>query len=208
MADSGVAFTMEDQSPAWYLTPDRRLGCGPAAVEAPGQRRRLPDDVLHPMVNIKSARTTSRTQLKQQLMRQQAEEQEARERSLRLLALQQQQQQQQQSSPVPTPQAVPRLERVDVPNKVLQVETRLQHPTPYHMLQNQKRQVREYLSHSAESPPAGPVEPPAVMSPLSNQTSASEATEVDELLDNILSLQSDHADSAGNVSCVSVNFGN
>ena len=49
------------------------------------------------------------------------------------------------------------------------------------MLQNQKRQVREYLSHSAEqSPPAGvPQEPQQIKSPPSNQTStASEATEV------------------------------
>ena len=73
------------------------------------------------MVNIKSARTTSRTQLKQQLMRQQAEEQEARERQRQLLELHRQQQQQ-QSQPLPTPQAAePRLHSVDVPNKVLQV---------------------------------------------------------------------------------------
>ena len=60
-----------------------------------------------------------------------------------------------------------------------QVETRLQHPTRYHMLQSQRRQVREYLSHSAEeSPPAAaPSELAQVLSPLSNQTStASEAT--------------------------------
>ncbi|KAF0305557.1 hypothetical protein FJT64_022806 [Amphibalanus amphitrite] len=55
------------------------------------------------------------------------------------------------------------------------VETRLQHPTPYHMLQNQKRQVREYLSNSGEP---SPTEPAQIMSPPSNQTSTtSEATE-------------------------------
>ena len=71
------------------------------------------------MMNIKCARTTSRTQLKQQLMRQQAEEQEARERQRHLLELQCQQQ---HSQPLPTPQAAAtRLHSVDVPNEVLQV---------------------------------------------------------------------------------------
>ncbi|XP_043196017.1 transcription factor E3-like, partial [Amphibalanus amphitrite] len=204
MADSGVAFTFDERratSLRQLLTCDRRTDpggdprSGHLTTEMPGERRRLPDHLLYPMMNIKSARTTSRTQLKQQLMRQQAEEQEARERQRHLLELQRQQQ---QSQPLPTPQtaAPPRLHSVDVPNKVLQVETRLQHPTPYHMLQNQKRQVREYLSNSGEP---SPTEPAQIMSPPSNQTSTtSEATEVDELLDNLLSLQSDHADSTGN----------
>ncbi|XP_055524190.1 transcription factor E3-like [Wyeomyia smithii] len=77
--------------------------------------------------------TSSRTQLKQQLLREQLKN---CDRSL---------------SPMTSPSVfsvqLP-LENMDIdlPKKVLQVETRLENPTRYHVIQKQKTQVREYVT--------------------------------------------------------------
>ncbi|XP_058445223.1 uncharacterized protein LOC131426477 isoform X1 [Malaya genurostris] len=77
--------------------------------------------------------SSSRTQLKQQLFREQLKSYE--------------------KSPSPLPMSsvfsvqLP-LENMDIelPKKVLQVETRLENPTRYHVIQKQKTQVREYVT--------------------------------------------------------------
>ncbi|XP_039446642.1 transcription factor E3-like [Culex pipiens pallens] len=75
--------------------------------------------------------TSSRTQLKQQLLREQLKAYD--------------------KSPSPSPSVfsvkLP-LENMDIdlPKKVLQVETRLENPTRYHVIQKQKTQVREYVT--------------------------------------------------------------
>ncbi|XP_058829512.1 uncharacterized protein LOC131688906 [Topomyia yanbarensis] len=77
--------------------------------------------------------SSSRTQLKQQLLREQLKSYEKS----------------------PSPHATPSvfsvqlpLENMDIdlPKKVLQVETRLENPTRYHVIQKQKTQVREYVT--------------------------------------------------------------
>ena len=109
---------------------------------------------------------TSRTQLKQQLQRQQLEQQERRERDQSL--------QQPISSLVndnngilsssgqswtPTHSSSERNQSADVdidaasavvavPTQVLQVRTRLENPTLYHVIQSQKRQVRQFLQET------------------------------------------------------------
>ncbi|KAL3290391.1 hypothetical protein HHI36_023732 [Cryptolaemus montrouzieri] len=43
---------------------------------------------------------------------------------------------------------------LDVPPQVLQVQTRLENPTRYHVIQKQKSQVRQYLSESFQNSPS------------------------------------------------------
>ncbi|XP_055586929.1 uncharacterized protein LOC129739481 [Uranotaenia lowii] len=79
--------------------------------------------------------TSSRTQLKQQLLREQLKSYDEH----------------QDRSPIASPSVfsvkLP-LENMDIdlPKKVLQVETRLENPTRYHVIQKQKTQVREYVT--------------------------------------------------------------
>lgn len=95
---------------------------------------------------FKTLTPTSRTQLKQQLMREHAQEQLRRE------SLQAQQagqskdnEEKKKSSPTEVPRITP---HVELPPQVLQVRTVLENPTRYHVIQKQKSQVRQYLSES------------------------------------------------------------
>ncbi|KAL4226345.1 Transcription factor E3 [Mactra antiquata] len=94
---------------------------------------------------IKNASLPMRTSLKLQLMRQQAEEEEKREREYS---------QSLKSSYIPTqgidvpPQSSVSHTSSDVPPQVLQVKTKLEHPTRYHVIQKQKQQIQSYLSQS------------------------------------------------------------
>ncbi|XP_049881490.1 transcription factor EB isoform X2 [Pectinophora gossypiella] len=96
---------------------------------------------------FKTLTPTSRTQLKQQLMREHAQEQLRRE------SLQAQQagnskehgEEKKKSSPSEVPRITP---HVELPPQVLQVRTVLENPTRYHVIQKQKNQVRQYLSES------------------------------------------------------------
>ncbi|CAO1440268.1 unnamed protein product [Diamesa hyperborea] len=104
----------------------------------------------HVTPTFKSMVPTSRTQLKQQLQREQLlQEAERKEAEKRQQQLQQQQQQQQHESAnlkVPL-QSI----GVDVPPQILQVRTKLANPTRYHVIQKQKSQVKQFLSESFKS---------------------------------------------------------
>ncbi|KAK3773662.1 hypothetical protein RRG08_001392 [Elysia crispata] len=93
-----------------------------------------------PVTEFKNASMPMRTNLKQQLQRQQLLEQEKRD------------QQAAKTNHGVTGSAgiaVPRLmEGAEVPTTVLQVKTELQHPTKYHVRQRQQRQVQHFLSES------------------------------------------------------------
>ncbi|XP_053678238.1 uncharacterized protein LOC128728634 [Anopheles nili] len=89
------------------------------------------DQTRFPQLNI-----SSRTQLKQQLLREQLKNSESSPRSM-------------VTSPEPPVLSVRLpLENIDIelPKKVLQVETKLENPTRYHVIQKQKTQVREYVT--------------------------------------------------------------
>ncbi|CAH1377656.1 hypothetical protein MTP99_019051 [Tenebrio molitor] len=102
--------------------------------------------------NLKTATPLSRTQLKLQLMRDQAlmeQERQAQERARQAQA----QAQQMQQRPAVAAMKVPLHSlAVDVPPQVLQVQTKLANPTRYHVIQKQKSQVRQYLSESFQAP--------------------------------------------------------
>ncbi|XP_045165468.1 microphthalmia-associated transcription factor-like isoform X2 [Mercenaria mercenaria] len=91
---------------------------------------------------IKNASMAMRTNLKLQLMRQQAEEEEKRER---------QYSQSLKTSYIPTSgiDVPPQTSHTsEVPPQVLQVRTKLENPTRYHVIQKQKNQIESYLSQS------------------------------------------------------------
>ncbi|EFA11511.1 microphthalmia-associated transcription factor isoform X1 [Tribolium castaneum] len=98
--------------------------------------------------NLKTATPLSRTQLKLQLMRDQAlmeQERQAQERARQAQAMQQR--------PPASAMKVPLHSlAVEVPPQVLQVQTKLANPTRYHVIQKQKSQVRQYLSESFQAP--------------------------------------------------------
>ncbi|XP_077288312.1 transcription factor Mitf isoform X1 [Arctopsyche grandis] len=164
---------------------------------------------------FKTLTPTSRTQLKQQLMREQFHEQHRRE------SLQQQAQSQTQLTlnkprrqevlTIPTTVTNTSVHSsVEVPPQVLQVRTVLENPTRYHVIQKQRSQVRQYLSESFQprqegiprptggavlSAPELPLPAPSpdydfasgsgVLSPVTTSNS-----ETDDFLDDILSLES------------------
>jgi len=95
----------------------------------------------------------------------------------------------------------------DIPNEVYKIETRLENPTKYHVLESQRRQVAEYLSDSPPGPPGplqslqspGPFPPVAgsarrvsvPFSPCSAATSPSEYTPsetYEDYLEDVLSM--------------------
>lgn len=66
---------------------------------------------------------------------------------------QRQQELKQSQRPSPAPVKVPlHTLAVDVPPQVLEVQTKLENPTRYHVMQKQKSQVKQYLSESFQSP--------------------------------------------------------
>ncbi|CRL06194.1 CLUMA_CG018960, isoform C [Clunio marinus] len=97
---------------------------------------------------FKTLTPTSRTQLKQQLQRQQLLE-EAERKEVEKKTLQQQHQENKvkdEESKVPLKSI-----GVDVPPQILQVRTKLSNPTRYHVIQKQKSQVKQFLSESFKS---------------------------------------------------------
>lgn len=91
--------------------------------------------------NLKTVTPLSRTQLKQQLMREQAlQEQERRE------AIEKAQRAARDIQPIQPDMRVPYSIALDVPPQVLQVKTKLENPTRYHVMQKQKSQVQQYLN--------------------------------------------------------------
>ncbi|RUS86067.1 hypothetical protein EGW08_006160 [Elysia chlorotica] len=107
---------------------------------APGRVEKIRIIKTGPVTEFKNASMPMRTNLKQQLQRQQLLEQEKRD------------QQGAKTSHGGTGSAgiaVPRLmESTEVPTTVLQVKTELQHPTRYHVRQRQQRQVQHFLNES------------------------------------------------------------
>ncbi|ENN74257.1 hypothetical protein D910_03530, partial [Dendroctonus ponderosae] len=99
--------------------------------------------------NLKTSTPQTRTQLKLQLMRDHAILEQQRQTAER----QRQQELKQSQRPSPAPVKVPlHTLAVDVPPQVLEVQTKLENPTRYHVMQKQKSQVKQYLSESFQSP--------------------------------------------------------
>ncbi|CAH1121070.1 unnamed protein product [Ceutorhynchus assimilis] len=99
--------------------------------------------------NLKTTTPQTRTQLKLQLMRDQA----ILEQQRQIAERQRQQEIKQSQRPPPAPVKVPlHTLAVEVPPQVLEVQTKLENPTRYHVMQKQKSQVKQYLSESFQGP--------------------------------------------------------
>jgi len=91
---------------------------------------------------FKQSTPSSRTNMKQLLWREQCMENERRRQRERETAA---------SVQIPASSAQPEagVRFQDIPTEVYKIETRLENPTKYHVLESQKRQVAEYLSESS-----------------------------------------------------------
>ncbi|XP_062855572.1 transcription factor E3a [Trichomycterus rosablanca] len=161
-----------------------------------------------PVVALGTSSMTSRVLLRQELMRQQAQDQERREA--------QQQASSAQLRPLdPSPaisvsSSLPsaRPTTTQVPVEVLKVQTHLENPTKYHIQQAQRQQVKQYLSHTlgnkvasqtlATPPSSAPELPPAASStpssPLAVLSLGSNKEEIYGVIDDIISLESSYND--------------
>ncbi|XP_018578937.1 transcription factor EC [Anoplophora glabripennis] len=103
--------------------------------------------------NLKTTNPLSRTQLKLQLMRDQAILQQQRQAQDRIERPPQPQKElpPHNSKPIPPPVKVPLHSLTSVPLQVLQVQTKLENPTRYHVMEKQKSQVKQYLSESFQA---------------------------------------------------------
>ncbi|XP_072945830.1 transcription factor E3 [Epargyreus clarus] len=153
---------------------------------------------------FKTLTPTSRTQLKQQLMREHAQEQLRRESQAQQAGQSKDGEEKKKSSPAEVPRITP---HVELPPQVLQVRTVLENPTRYHVIQKQKSQVRQYLSESftpqpqvaagrgapvQSAPELGAASPDraSTSSLLSPGMGSAGNEEADEFLEDILSLDS------------------
>ncbi|XP_056121238.1 transcription factor E3a [Rhinichthys klamathensis goyatoka] len=148
---------------------------------------------------------TSRVLMRQELMRQQAQDQERREAQKQASsALQRLNDATPAISVASTLPATP----AQVPVEVLKVQTHLENPTKYHIQQAQRQQVKQYLSHTlgnkiaiqtlATSPSPQPASAPELApaasstpsSPLAVLSLGSNKEEIEDVIDDIISLES------------------
>ncbi|XP_051951051.1 transcription factor E3-like isoform X2 [Xyrauchen texanus] len=148
---------------------------------------------------------TSRVLMRQELMRQQAEDQERREA-----------QKQASSALLRATDATPAITvastlpatPTQVPVEVLKVQTHLENPTKYHIQQAQRQQVKQYLSHTlgnklanqtmvtsplpkpGSAPELAPVPSSTPSSPLAVLSLGSNKEEIEDVIDDIISLES------------------
>ncbi|XP_013786837.1 microphthalmia-associated transcription factor-like isoform X2 [Limulus polyphemus] len=148
-------------------------------------------------VDLKTAAIMSRTNLKQQLMREQMQQLKQKEALVQPKIL--------SSSALTTaaikvPLATSAV-GLSVPRQVLQVQTRLENPTKYHVLQSQRRQVQQYISNThgtthpqihtwSHAPNVGSCDPsPDSPSPILPSSSApTSISELDEFWDDFSNL--------------------
>ncbi|XP_022248895.1 transcription factor EC-like [Limulus polyphemus] len=146
---------------------------------------------------LKAVTVMSRTNLKQQLMREQMQQLEQKE------ALAQQKTEPPSSlstAAIKVPVSTTAV-GLSLPPQVLQVQTRLENPTKYHVIQSQRRQVRQYISsaHGSTRPQIHTLSPALnvescdtspnspTSAPLSNSTATS-ASELEEFWDDFSNL--------------------
>ncbi|CAG9855404.1 unnamed protein product [Phyllotreta striolata] len=107
--------------------------------------------VLESTPNLKTINPASRTQLKLQLMRDQAIYEQQKKNQEKTQRPPPHAQQIPAPNPAQNPIKVPLNSLAEVPPQVLQVQTKLANPTRYHVMQKQKDQVKQYLSESFQA---------------------------------------------------------
>ncbi|XP_035377750.1 transcription factor E3a [Electrophorus electricus] len=168
-------------------------------------------DSVAPAVSVASpgaSAMTSRVLMRQDLMRQQAQDQERREAqqqaSSALLRSTDISPAISVSSTLPSARPTP----TQVPVEVLKVQTHLENPTKYHIQQAQRQQVKQYLSHtlgnkvanqtlatssspqSGSAPELAPATNSTPSSPLAVLSLGPNKEEIEDVIDDIISLES------------------
>uniref|UniRef100_M3ZZN9 Transcription factor binding to IGHM enhancer 3b n=1 Tax=Xiphophorus maculatus TaxID=8083 RepID=M3ZZN9_XIPMA len=154
---------------------------------------------------------SSRVLLRQQLMREQAQEQERREAQQQASASLLRASDSTPAISVSLPPNAARPPPAQVPVEVLKVQTHLENPTKYHIQQAQRQQVKQYLSttlgnkavtqslgvspvhQSSSAPEVGPSASSAPNSPMALLNIGSNKEE-DDVIDDIISLESSFND--------------
>ncbi|XP_048739969.2 microphthalmia-associated transcription factor-like isoform X3 [Ostrea edulis] len=166
------------------------------------------------MTKLDMPRGNLRANLRLQLMKMQAAQEDQRKEPTFSQSFKPAQQTQPQTIQIPAPTS---LTSTEVPTSILTVKTQLENPTQFHVSQNQKRQIHLFLHNSgkvtttAQSMPAlttqmpgvnmvpttvsgsAPVDPDSPLSGMglsSATNSVSDFNEVDHLLNDIISLES------------------
>uniref|UniRef100_A0A674C6K1 Transcription factor binding to IGHM enhancer 3b n=1 Tax=Salmo trutta TaxID=8032 RepID=A0A674C6K1_SALTR len=155
---------------------------------------------------------SSRVLLRQQLMREQAQEQERREAQQQDSVAQLRATDSTPAIYVTLPPMAARPPPAQVPVEVLKVQTHLENPTKYHIQQSQRQQVKEYLSTtlgnkvapqilgvsplppSSSAPEMTPTALSAPNSPMALLNLGSNKEEIDGVIDDIISLESSFND--------------
>lgn len=155
---------------------------------------------------------SSRVLLRQQLMREQAQEQERREAQQQASASLLRPSDSTPAISVSLPPTAVRPPPAQVPVEVLKVQTHLENPTKYHLQQAQRQQVKQYLSttlgnkavsqtlgaspvpQSSSAPEAAPSASSAPNSPMALLNIGSNKEEIDDVIDDIISLESSFND--------------
>ncbi|XP_067288412.1 transcription factor E3b isoform X2 [Pseudorasbora parva] len=155
---------------------------------------------------------SSRVLLRQQLMREQAQEQERREAQQQASVAQLRPTDSTPAISVTVPTTAARPPPAQVPVEVLKVQTHLENPTKYHIQQAQRQQVKQYLSttlgnkiatqtlgispvpQSSSAPEMGPSASSAPNSPMAHLNLGSNKEEMDDVIDDIISLESSFND--------------
>ncbi|CAL8380013.1 unnamed protein product [Boreogadus saida] len=157
---------------------------------------------------------SSRVLLRQQLMREQAQEQERREAQQQASVSQLRSSDSTPAISVSLPPNAARPPPAQVPVEVLKVQTHLENPTKYHIQQAQRQQVKEYLSttlgntaltlslgvpgvqQSSSAPEMAPTAHSAPNSPMAllNLGTNNNKEEIEDVIDDIISLESSFND--------------
>uniref|UniRef100_A0A673GYE1 Transcription factor E3-like n=1 Tax=Sinocyclocheilus rhinocerous TaxID=307959 RepID=A0A673GYE1_9TELE len=155
---------------------------------------------------------SSRVLLRQQLMREQAQEQERREAQQQASVAQLRPLESTPAISVTVPPMAARPSPAQVPVEVLKVQTHLENPTKYHIQQAQRQQVKQYLSttlgnkvatqtlgvspvlQSNSAPERGLSASSAPNSPMAHLNLGSNKEEMDDVIDDIISLESSFND--------------
>ncbi|KAI7795138.1 transcription factor E3b [Triplophysa rosa] len=155
---------------------------------------------------------SSRVLLRQQLMREQAQEQERREAQQQASVSQLRPTDSTPAILVTVPPMAACPPPAQVPVEVLKVQTHLENPTKYHIRQAQRQQVKQYLSttqgnkvatqtlgvspvlQSSSAPELGPSASSAPNSPMAHLNLGSNKEEMDDVIDDIISLESSFND--------------
>ncbi|XP_034023176.1 transcription factor E3b [Thalassophryne amazonica] len=155
---------------------------------------------------------SSRVLLRQQLMREQAQEQEKREAQQQASASQLRSSHSTPAISVTLPPNAAHPPSAQVPVEVLKVQTHLENPTKYHIQQAQRQQVKQYLSttlgnkaippticvsplpQSSSAPEVAPTASSVPNSPMALLNIGSNKEEIDDVIDDIISLESSFND--------------